>query len=126
MSEKPYKRVVIGVAGTGSEHLAQQQAVATAACVKCSVLAIHVLQPGEAPAPDLWDYLQAQCARWQVPLQVRVIDGNPAEELNAEAAATDMVVIGTKRLGKKFHLGMVAEQVIRQSAGTVHVVRLDG
>jgi nucleotide-binding universal stress UspA family protein len=121
------RRIVVPVGGTDREFLAQEQAVEIASMMGVSVAAVHVSpDPDQAP-PDLFHYLQQQGERWGVEIAtIPLVGSDVADALIDELGALDLVVIGTGRMGTRYHFGSVAEQVLRRAPCPLLVVRLDG
>lgn len=119
------EEIVVPVKGTDREFLAQQWAVELAASLDLPVRAIHVVRSDESPAKDLFAFLAQECHKWEVPLQTNLVRGSDvAGELVEELGARDLVVIGTEKLSRQFHVGSVAEELVRRAPCPVQVVRL--
>ncbi len=124
---RPVSRVVIPVGGDDEEYLAQEQAVLFAAALDVPVRALHVTDDLESVSEALFGFLRQQGERWGVQLDTVVVPGADVPAvLLAEIDALDLVVIGTRRLGSRFHLGSIAERLVNESPGPVQVVRLRG
>lgn len=122
----PVRRIVVPVGGTDREFLAQEHAVLMASALDAPIAAVHVrADPEDAPA-DLFTYLREHAERWGVPLEEHVFVGNDvASILEEELEPLDLVVVGTRKMGSRFHVGSVAEHVVRHAPCPVQVVRLD-
>lgn len=121
----PVSRVVVPVEGGDDEYLAQEQAVRHAAALGVPVMAIHIDPTLDSDDERLWGYLTEQCERQAVTLHTMVLGGQEAgEALADEVDAMDLVVIGTRRIGTRYHMHSVAEHLIRHSPATIQVVRL--
>jgi nucleotide-binding universal stress UspA family protein len=120
------RRIIIPIGATDREFLAQQWALELAASLGVPATALHIAPPGRDPIPGIFSFVSKEAKKWSVALETRTIESaDVAEELIREAQATDLIVIGTRRLGTKYHLGSVAERVIRLSSAPVQVVRLE-
>lgn len=123
---QPVRRVVIPVEGTDREYVVQEQAAEWASALGVPVYAVHVETAPEGAHNDLWKYVQKACDRWGVALQVRVLAGTePADEILAELDAMDLLIIGTRRLTGRFHVGSVTESILRRAPCAVQVIRLE-
>lgn len=124
---RPVARVVVPVGGDDEEYLAQEQAVLFAAALDVPLLAFHVTADLESVPESIFGFLRQQGERWSVAVETAVVPGpEPVAVLLAEIDALDLVVVGTRRLGTRFHLGSIAERLVNESPGPVQVVRLRG
>lgn len=122
----PVKQVVVPVGGSDREFLAQEQAVILASALGVPLRALHVAPDPDTAPSDVFAFLEKACRTQDVAFESRVIGGDdPAEELVQEVDALDLLVMGTQRLGTRYHLGSVAERVIRDAPAMVQVVRLN-
>lgn len=122
---RPVARIVVPVGGTDDEYLAQEQAVQFAAALDVPVHAIHVAAYPEAADDRMFHFLRQATKKWGVELKPCIALGtSPAEALLAELDSLDLVVVGSRRLGTRFHIGSVAERLIKESPAPVQVVRL--
>ncbi len=122
---KPVQRVVVGVEGVGGEELVQEQAALFAAALGVSVLGLHVHDPGRPPRNGVFTYLERQCGRLGVRFMAQPMPGTDAgDEIVAELDASDLCVLGTRRLGSRYHTGSVAKKVLDAAPGPVQLVRL--
>ncbi len=123
----PVQRILVPVQGTDREFLAQDEAVRLAAALEVPVLALHVTRlPDETP-PTIFDHVTAECQRWGVALDARMVAGtDPAWEVSQEMGPLDLVVMGTRRAGSRFHVGSIAERLIRCAPARVLLIRLPG
>ncbi|MGB0651646.1 MAG: universal stress protein [Thermoplasmatota archaeon] len=124
-SARPVNRVVVPVEGSDREYLAQETAIEHAAALGVPVYAVHIhTQPGEPPA-GLFTFMERLAARWETPLETRVLHAtDAADEMLAELDPLDLVVLGSRRLGKRYHVGGMAQELIAQAPCPVQVVRL--
>jgi nucleotide-binding universal stress UspA family protein len=123
----PVARIVVPVQGSDREYQAQTWGVQLAASLGCPLRAVHVASALGADDRIVFRFLRKQAREWGVPLETTVISsGDPAEEVLAELRANDLVVIGTRQLGGRYHLGSLAEQLIRRAPCPVQVLRLPG
>ncbi len=121
----PFNRIVIPVEGTDREYLVQDWAIEFAAALGTPVYAVHVANNPAGPPNGVFDFLESIAARWRVSLETRVQEaGDVAEELLAELGPMDLVVLGTRRLGRRYHFGSVAESLVARAPCPVQVVRL--
>jgi len=122
----PIRRVVVPVGGTAREFVAQEQAIEMAAALRVPVLALHIsADPDRAPA-DTFEYVEKLAEKWGVPFDSEILaDMEPAERLVNELDAVDLLVIGTRRMGRKYHFGSVAEHLLQKATCLIQVVRLD-
>ncbi len=121
----PINRIVIPVAGTDREFLVQEWAIEFAASLGVPVYALHVGTTPTGPPNGLFEFLQSMAKRWRVPLETRVQDATDvATELLAELGPLDLVVLGTRKLGRKYHFGSVAEALVARAPCPIQVVRL--
>ncbi len=120
----PADRVVVPVAGTDREFIAQQWAVELAASLGLSVHAVHV-SPKD-PEGDVFDYVTSLAEKWGVTLTTHVsLSDDVIAELVAELAPRDLAVIGTRRLGGHYHVGSVAAALVRNAPCPVQIVRIE-
>lgn len=123
---RPVRRIVIPVAGTDREFLAQEQAAEHAAALGVPVYGLHVTPEPDNVDGSMWKFLRQTCDRWGVDLETRALAGtDAAQEILADVDAMDLIVIGTHRLTDRYHFGSVAEAIIRKAPCAVQVIRLD-
>lgn len=117
--------VVVPVEGTDREFFAQQWAVEFAAALGVRLRAIHVRSARDPRRQDLFAFLAAECQRWGVPFESRIIDGqDAATELEAELGPRDLVVIGSRRLSGRPRPESVAGTLVARAPCPVLIVRL--
>lgn len=122
----PVRRVVVPVEGSDREYLVQEHAVALAGALEVPLTAVHV-QSATDGRNDVFAWLEKQAQGWGVELQTLTLQGQePAAVLADELDAMDLVVIGSRRLGGRYHVGSVADRLIRDAPCPVQVVRLPG
>lgn len=120
------ERLVIPVQGTDREFVAQQWAVEMASVLGVPLRAVHVAAPIGPRRRDLFEYLTLESAKWSVELETRIVRGTDVvEELVQELDSRDLVIVGTRRMSSHFHLGSVAEGLVRRAPCPVQVVRLE-
>lgn len=123
----PVRRVVVPVQGTDREYIAQEHAIMLAAALGATVRAVHVQDGTEERTDDVFAWLRKHADMHGVEVDAQVMDGSdPATILVEELDALDLVVIGSRRLGGRYHVGSVAERLIRDAPCPVQVVRLPG
>lgn len=122
---RPIDRIVVPVEGTADELVAQQWAVEFAAALELPLRAVHIsMRPGDSP-PDVFAYLESLCKKWHVTLETRTVRGQSVvDELVEELAPRDLVVLGTRKLASHYHVGSVAEDLVRRAPCPVQIVRL--
>lgn len=117
--------VVVPVQGSSQEMVAQEWAVQMAAAVGAKLTAVHVATGAKEAPGDIFDYVTRLAKRHDVRLEVKHLNGSDvADELVEELTATDLAVIGTRRLGTEYHMGSVTEALIRRAPCPVQVIRL--
>ncbi len=120
----PIRRIVVPVEGADREFIVQEHAVTLAAALGVPVHALHIRSALDV-APDVFAWIEKEADQWGVDLESRSLDGDDAAaEILLELEPLDLVVIGSSRIGSKFKLGSVAEQLIRHAPCPVQVVRL--
>lgn len=125
VNERVVRRVVVPVQGTDTEFLAHQRACALAAQLGVPAVGIHVAPPGQPGVGTPFAYLVREAARWKVPFSGRTIVGaSVADEILAEIDALDLVVIGTRQLGTRYHVGSVAGEILKRAPCAVLMIRL--
>ena len=118
--------VVVPVEGTDREFFAQQSAVQIAASLGVVLRAIHIGSPGSRQRGDLFDYLRTESWRWGVPFESEIMEGEDvAGEIVEEVGPRDLIVIGSRRLGHRFHIGSVTEALVRRAPCPVQIVRIE-
>ncbi len=123
---RPVRRVVVPIEGTDSEFLTQELAAEWASALGVSAHAVHVSAAPDEANEDLWSYFQKACDRWGVELDTQQLAGtDAAQEILAELDAMDLLVIGTRRLTGRFHVGSVTQAILRDAPCAVQVVRLE-
>lgn len=119
------ERIVVPVQGTDREFLAQQWAVQFARHVGAPVRAVHVAPPSARTPADIFDYVKHEGRKWGVPIATAIeTSGSVVDSLLDDLDVQDLVVLGTRKLGTHYHLGSVAEQLVRRAPCPVTVVRL--
>lgn len=122
----PVTRVVVPVEGSDREYLAQEHAVLTAAALGAPMVAVHVTHDLDEPEAQRFHYLRQAADRWGVQLQTQVLAGtDPAAVLLEELAATDLVVVGTRHAGRRYHVGSVTQALIASAPCAVQVLRIE-
>ncbi len=121
----PVGRIVVPVGGTQEEHLAQEHAIELASALQVPILGVHVTpDPQEIPS-RMFHFLNHHARAWGVAARAVVVSGNsPAENIVSMLNSMDLVVIGTRRLGTRYHMGSIAQHMVRCAPGFVQVVRL--
>ncbi len=140
----PLAPVVVGVDGTEAARLATRYAFDAAAARHTNLVAVHAWRP---PTPS-WPHravtlpqsfvvlrgaerhvLESAVDRWRstypsVPVDGRLLPGDPAPTLVAAAARAGLLVVGSRALGtlRGSFAGSVALQVLHQAACPVAVV----
>lgn len=123
---RPVARVVVPVAGTDREYVVQEQAAEWAAALDVPLYALHVSSAPDEINGDVWHYVNEVCERWGVDCETRAIAGtDPAEEVLQEVDAMDLIVIGTRKMTGRFHLGSVTDAILKDAPCAVQVVRLE-
>lgn len=123
---RPVERVVVPVGGTDREFLAQQRAAEFAAAFDLPVRALHVATGPEEIEDDVFRFIHELCEKHGVENDCQVVIGDdPVVELRKELGPLDLVVVGTRRLGTRFHLSSIVERLIGSAPCMVQVVRLD-
>jgi len=145
------KKILVAIDGSPLSDKAAAEAVRMAACnigpVKSTIFAMLVLPNAPrntftdfSPAPPItetkeWDGLRERiffvieknAAEAGVPLEIKVVYGDPAEELLdfAEREEVDVIVIGStgKGLLKRNVLESVSHKVVKNAKCSVYVVR---
>ncbi len=89
---------------------------------------LRVCPPGEAHAVDATRYLESVAVRCHWPgctVDVRVVHGEPAEQIVLEAADADLIVMSTEGAGAGGRLifGSVADRVARHAPAPAFLVR---
>ena len=125
-SFRPAERIIVPVQGTDREFIAQQWAVEFAAALGVPVLALHVSPPGKAPDAAVFSFIDEASIKWGVTLQKELLVGdNVVDELVSEIKPRDLVIIGTRHLGGRYHMGSVALDLIQRARSPVQVVRIE-
>ncbi len=123
---RPVRRVVVPIEGTDSEFLTQELAAEWASALSVPVHAIHITDAPDEVNDDMWQYVQKACERWSVPLDTQSLAGTePAHEILEELDAMDLLIIGTRRLTGRFHVGSVTQKILHDAPCAVQVVRLE-
>jgi nucleotide-binding universal stress UspA family protein len=145
------KKILVAIDGSPFSDKAAEEAVRMAAGIptkfKSKIYAMLVLPNAPrntftdfVPSPpitesDQWEELRQRifyviekdAAEYEVPLEVKVVYGNPADELLAFAdkEGVDVIVIGSTGKGflKSKLLGSVSQKVARQAHCSVYIVR---
>lgn len=122
----PIQRVIVPVAGTDREFIAQVHGVSLAEALGVPLAAIHVTSEPDTVSDDAFSYLEQRAKEHGVACELLVQRGlDAADVILDELGATDLVVIGSSLLGGKYHFGSVAEALIRKAPCPVQVVRLE-
>lgn len=122
---RPVTRIVVPVAGTDREFLVQEHAVFMASALEVPMLAVHVNDPTELRNDDLFAWISKHCDTWNVELETHSLDGqDPAEILVEELEPMDLVIIGSEKMGGRYHFGSIAEALVAHAPCPVQVVRL--
>jgi nucleotide-binding universal stress UspA family protein len=141
----PRGPVLVGVDTFGEDGLRRDAAALSAAFADARrhggrVAALHARyvtdprSPGDEQAADVAvrDRLRGELGAWtarfpEVPMQVSVVHGNPAEALLRAAEGSRLLVLGTRGLGAYARdlFGSTSREVLRRSPVTVLVVNPD-
>ncbi len=123
---RPVTRIVVPVAGTDREFIVQEHAVFMAGALEVPILAVHVTSPTEPANGHLFEWITKTCKEWNVELETHALDGDDtADVLVEELEPMDLVIIGSERMGGRYHFGSVAERVVAQAPCPVQIIRLD-
>lgn len=123
--QSPIRRIVIPVQGTDREFLAQEHAISLASALGVPLAAVHVRNGSDDRSDDVFAWVRKHATAWGVALEERALMGeDPAQVLTDELDPLDLVVIGSRRLGGRYHVGSVADRLIRDAPCPVQVVRL--
>jgi nucleotide-binding universal stress UspA family protein len=121
----PVQRLVLAIGGTDREYVAQTWAFHLATALHVPVLGLHVATDGAEPPRDVFTYSRQQADKWHVHFRTHTLWGNEvAKLLSDELAPTDLLVMGTRRLARQFHMGSVAAELLRTAPCPVQLVRL--
>ena len=119
-------RIVVPVGGSADELIVHQWAVETAAALGSMVHAVHVATGAEDPPDDFFSFLDQMARNHGVRIDHAVLHApEVAAELTAELDANDLVVIGTRHLGTEYHMGSVAQALVRNAPCPVQVIRIE-
>jgi nucleotide-binding universal stress UspA family protein len=124
-----FRTVLIATDGSESAERAVAAGLDLAERFDATVHALSVVDEGDTDGEErrLREALGELAARADRPVETVVRRGTPADRIlgYAEEAGADVVVVGTRgRHGPgKFHLGSVAEAVVRRSTTPVLTVR---
>ena len=139
-----WKTIVVGVDGSPPSRAALSWAAAEAADHQSDLVVVSVWEPGlippsgnpsvghtamrtsESAAEDLVAVIREELgAEPPVPVQPRVLQGNPAKVLIETSADADLLVVGTRGHGgfKGLILGSVSHHVASYAKCAVTVVR---
>ena len=122
---RPADRIVVPVQGTDREFIAQQWAVEFAAALALPVTAIHIAEPGRDGRADLFQFVEGVARKWGVRIESRTLESaSPIVEFLKELGPRDLVVIGTARLARAYHVGSFAGELIRAAPCPIQVVRI--
>lgn len=122
---EPFDRVVVPVEGSSEELLAQQTAIEMAGAVGAELLVVHVSTGAHDPPEDIFSYAETLAADAGVPASRHVIHASDViEELVSELGPRDLVVIGTRTLGKEDRMSSVAEELIARAPCPVQILRI--
>ncbi len=124
-SPKTIDRVVVPVEGTDREFLVQQWAVELAASLDVPIHAVHVAEPGRGAPREIFEFLRREAGKWSVPVTTRALEsGDAPAEFLQELRVRDLVVVGTRRLASRFHVGSFTGRLVREAPCPVQIVRL--
>ncbi|MBI2077741.1 MAG: universal stress protein [Euryarchaeota archaeon] len=117
--------VLLPIEGGSEELIAQDQAVEVAANLEVPLRILHVSTEDDEVPGDVFDHVQDLCRRRHVDATVQTLRGpDVVQEIVDEARPSDVIVIGTRRLGSRYHLGSITEGLVHRAPCPVHVVRL--
>jgi nucleotide-binding universal stress UspA family protein len=118
-------QVVVPVEGSSQELVVQDWAAQFAGSIGVPLRAVHISTDARKVPGDIFRYVQDLCKRRKIPFSSKILNGsNVAQELVEELEGTDIVVIGTRLLGTEYHMGSVAEALVRAAPCPVQVMRL--
>lgn len=125
-----FESVLVATDGSRSVERAVDTALDLAADFDATVHAIAVVDPAESGGRDQAESAIAALEAVTDRQVIRAVkEGDPAREICAYAAASDvdLIALGTRgRGGDSFHLGSVAEHVVEQASRPVLTVRQYG
>lgn len=123
----PVSRILLPVQGTDREFLVQDAAIHLAANLGVPVYALHIASTLSGDRRNVFRYVRRRAREWSVAIETRILEATDVvAELLAEAHPTDLIVLGTRQLGGRYHVGSVAEQLILRAPCPVQVMRLPG
>lgn len=121
----PIQRLVMAIGGTDREYVAQSWAFQLASALHVPVLGLHVATEGAEPPKDVFTYSRHQADKWHINYRTHTLWGaDVAKLLCDELAPTDLLVMGTRRLARQFHMGSVAAELLRKAPCPIQLVRL--
>lgn len=121
----PVQRVVLAIGGTDREYVAQSWAFQLASALHVPVVGVHVATDGGEPPVDLFMYSRQQAEKWRVDYRTHTLWGpEVARLLRDELSPTDLLVMGTRRLARQYHMGSVAADLLRIAPCPIQLVRL--
>lgn len=141
-----FERIIVPVDGSGVAKRAAQKALALAQATNIPVVALHVMNvpdlpsfyayPGAIRYQEMREYIQREGQfyleeiehlgnQMGVPIEKKLLEGHPAEEIIREAGEGDLIVMGSKgRTGlDRLLMGSVAENVARHAPCPVMIVK---
>ncbi len=144
-----YKKILVPLDGSDTANIAAGHAVELAAKTGAEVTLFHVIpalppyvnrygehlggayqqihSELEATGEDILKKARENLANSGVKLDVKILWGNPAEEICSEAREGnyDLIVMGSRGLGeiKGFIMGSVSNRVVRHASTPVLIVR---
>ena len=121
----PVQRLVVAIGGSDREYVAQQWAFHLASALHVPVVGIHVSTEGAEPPKDVFTYSRHQADKWHINYKTQTLWGaDVAKLLTDELSPTDLLVMGTRRLARQFHMGSVAAELLRSAPCPIQLVRL--
>lgn len=121
----PVRRIVVPVAGTDREFLAQEQAVLYAYALGVPLVGVNVSMRPDEVRPDTFEFLHQVSKRRGVAFRSLVLVGtDPVDALVEELDALDLVIVGSERIADRHRLPGVGERLLHDAPCAVQVVRL--
>lgn len=124
----PFDRIVVPVQGTDREYDVQQWAVEFASSTGAPIAAVHVSADPDQVPDDIFQFVDKLAGDRQVSLETHVLAGTEKEVVDvllSELDAMDLVIIGTRKLGRGYHVGSVSDGLIQGAPGPVQVLRIE-